>query len=135
MIDYFETVVNYYRELPTYDWLAAEGIKPSNTTRYSLHDISNALEKHYGAKPYIGCSGQAFKNTEEGKHTDDSGATVLSEVWYFNHVYGRVSNGNVARIDSLTDSKCAQSDEAIWYYERAPESTRNVTAKYSAVFK
>lgn len=134
LVDYFETVVNYYRRLPTYNWLAAEGIKPSNKTRYSLHKISSALEKHFGAKPYIGCSGKAFKNTDEGKHTNDSGATVLNEVWYFNHVYGRVSNGNVSRIDSLTNSNCAQSDDAIWYYERSPESTHDVSKNYSTVF-
>ena len=134
LIDFYDTAIRYYLSLPTFDWLAAEGITPSNKTSYSLDQISNALEKHYGAKPYIGCSGPEFKDTDAGKHSNDSGNTVLNEVWYFNHVYGPVRNANTSRIDSSSHSRCSQSDKAIWYYERAPESVKDVS-KYKNAFE
>lgn len=52
------------------------GIVPSNKTAYDLADIERALTSQTGARPFLGCS----KN-----------GTVLSEVWYFNHVLGTVS--------------------------------------------
>ena len=135
VIDFFDTALSYYRKLPTYDWLAAAGIKPSNCTRYSLSNITSALEKRFGAKPYIGCSGPSFKDIEEGKHTNDTGNTVLSEVWYLNHVYGRVQDGRTKPVDSPTDTRCATSEHAILYPERAPSSLREVPKKYQHVFE
>ncbi len=41
------------KKVPTYDWLAAAGILPSNTTTYPLSQIQDALTKAYGAVPYV----------------------------------------------------------------------------------
>lgn len=124
VIEFFETAIKYYERLPTYHWLAAEGIKPSNSTPYSLSNITSALEKHFGAKPYLGCSGPAYNATKEGAHTNDHGRTVLSEVWYFNHVTGRIQDANATHINSTTPTSCSNSTDAIWYYERTPTSER-----------
>jgi energy-converting hydrogenase Eha subunit F len=50
-------------------------ILPSNKTTYTLPQLQNAIKSQTGAVPYFGCQ----KN-----------GTVLTEVWYFNHVYGTV---------------------------------------------
>ncbi|KAL4399091.1 RNA endonuclease [Malassezia pachydermatis] len=129
LIEFYETAIKFYRELPTYDWLAAEGITPSNKTAYSLSDITNALKKHYGATPHLGCSGPSYSETDAGKGSNDHGRTVLTEVWYFNHVTGRVQDANATHIDSTTDTSCSSADGAIWYYERASKSEQDVSDK------
>ncbi|WFD04071.1 ribonuclease T2 [Malassezia obtusa] len=124
VVEFFETAAMFYTRLPTYDWLKEAGIVPSNHTSYSLHDITSALEKKYGAKPYIGCSGPRRNETSGDKH--DEGRTVLSEVWYFSHVKGRPQEGHANHIDSTTNSTCSSAHNAIKYYERTPKSERSV---------
>jgi len=51
------------------------GIVPSNKTQYMLNDLESIVESQTGAIPYFGCV---------------NNGTVLSEVWYFNHVFGTV---------------------------------------------
>jgi ribonuclease T2 len=51
-------------------------IVPSNKTMYKLGDLEAAVKSQLGGVPYFGC-------TQNG--------TVLSEVWYFNYVFGTVS--------------------------------------------
>lgn len=86
MIEFYETAISYYQQRPTFQWLAAKGIVPSNTTTYSLSDIQAALTEAYGALPYLGCSGPKFNTTAAGKNSTDSGSIYLDEVWYYNHV-------------------------------------------------
>lgn len=74
VVDFFETAIAWYRTVPTYSWLEAAGIVPSNTTTYNLGDIQATLTKAFGAVPYLACSGATS--------ADGSGKTVLSEVWY-----------------------------------------------------
>lgn len=57
VVDFFETVVAYYLTLPTWGWLMARDIKPSNATGYSLGSLQDALREGYGKTPYISCSG------------------------------------------------------------------------------
>ena len=80
--DFFENAIGAYKKYPTYEWLSAAGIVPSNTTTYSLSAIQDALTKASGAIPYIGCSGTRYNATDAGQGTSDSGRTELSEVWY-----------------------------------------------------
>lgn len=82
VVDFFATAVAYFRGLPTWDWLEAAGITPSNTTTYDLADIQSALAGAFGEVPYIGCSGKRFNATEAGAGSLDNGYTQLSEVWY-----------------------------------------------------
>jgi ribonuclease T2 len=123
VIDFFETAVYYYSSLPAYGWLSAASIRPSNTTTYSLTNLQSALTKGFGAVPYIGCSGPKYNTTEAGKGTMDNGGTVLSEVWYYYHVYGKPQRGQGlpvnASINGGSISSCATTPGAIWYYKRA----------------
>src|ERR1700760_2347012 len=41
--DFYETVIKYYQRLPTWTWLSQAGIKPSNSTNYTISDIQTAL--------------------------------------------------------------------------------------------
>ena len=130
VIEFFDTAVAYFRERPTYDWLKKEHIVPSNKTGYSLKDIEGALTKHYGALPYIGCHGPKYNETDEGKGSDDDGYTVLSEVWYFNHVKGRVQDLDAKHVNSTTPTHCAKSKNAIRYYERSHSSECSAKVPY-----
>ena len=92
VVNFYETVTKVFQRYPTYNMLAAyvtlsltpsfyrffrrAGILPSNTTTYSLAEITNALYMQVGAIPYLGCS---------------NNGTALDEIWYFNHALGTVS--------------------------------------------
>jgi ribonuclease T2 len=127
-LTYSSVAADYFTKLPTYDWLAAKGIKPSNSTRYNLSDIQSVLAAKHGAKVYIGCSGPRFNETEAGKGSLDNGRTVLTEVWYYYHVYGPVQAGKGkpvgADINGGSVSSCAKAEGGVWYYERASGSER-----------
>merc|ERR1711939_49475 len=116
--NFLETAVNAYKMYPTYEWLAAAGITPSNSTTYSLGQIEDALTKASGAKPYIGCSGPRYNTTAAGNGTTDSGRTVISELWYYNHAFGRIDNLNLTAVPSTSNSSCATTDKVIHYYAR-----------------
>jgi ribonuclease T2 len=126
VVDFFETAVSYYQNLPTYGWLSAKNIRPSNTTTYSLSDMQAALTTGFGAVPYIGCSGPRYNATTAGAGTQDSGFTQVSEVWYYYHVYGRVQRGQGlpvnASINGGSISSCATTPGALHYPLRAPGS-------------
>lgn len=53
IIDFIESVVQAQLQYPTYKWLSAAGIVPSNTTTYTLQNISSVLTKASGAIPYV----------------------------------------------------------------------------------
>jgi len=93
VVDFFETAIKYYKRYPTWEWLNEAKIVPSNQTTYTLADIEKALTKKSGAKPYIGCSGPRYNTTEAGQGKNDTGRTVVSEVWYYNHVSGFFPSG------------------------------------------
>jgi ribonuclease T2 len=44
VVSYFNSAVNLFQKLPTYDWLTARGITPSSTKTYTRKDIVNALQ-------------------------------------------------------------------------------------------
>ena len=48
LIDFYQTAIMYYMRFPTYTWLAAAGITPSNSTTYTLSDMQGALTKASG---------------------------------------------------------------------------------------
>ncbi|KAI9744780.1 MAG: hypothetical protein M1818_001705 [Claussenomyces sp. TS43310] len=126
VVDFFETAIMYYEQLPTWKWLAAKKIHPSNTTTYTLSDIQAALTAGFGAVPYIGCSGPRYNGTAAGNGTLDRGYTQISEVWYYHHVYGRVQRGHAVPVNASINGgslgNCAKAPGAIHYYERAAGS-------------
>ncbi|KAG0707518.1 ribonuclease T2 [Suillus ampliporus] len=110
VVNFYETVTKVFHMYPTYDMLAAAGILPSNTTTYTLSQITNALYSQTGAVPYLGCFGNG---------------TILDEVWYFHHVLGTEQYGHFKTLDSTATSSCAET--GIWYYERTPTSEQIVS--------
>ncbi|KAJ6503318.1 ribonuclease T2-like protein [Mycena vitilis] len=110
VINFFDAVIRAYKQYPTFDMLASFGILPSNTTSYSLGKIQNALKSQTAGLPYVGCT---------------TNGTVLSEVWYFSHVYGTEQYGKYKSLDSTTASTCS-STAPLWYYERTPASEHEV---------
>lgn len=86
LADFYESAIKYYKRLPTWGWLAQAGIRPSNTTGYSLTDLQSALTKGYGKLPYVGCAGPAYNTTAAGKGSSDNGKIYLTEAWYYFYV-------------------------------------------------
>ena len=126
VVDFFEIAVMYYETLPTYGWLSAANIRPSNTTTYTLSNMQAGLMKGFGALPYIGCSGPRHNTTAAGNGTMDNGYTVVSEMWYYYHVYGRFQRGQGlpvnASINGGSVSSCATSEGALKYPTRTTGS-------------
>ncbi|KAK7998152.1 CAMK/CAMK1 protein kinase [Apiospora arundinis] len=124
--DFFETAAAFHRKLPTWSWLEANGIRPSNATTFSLTDFTGPLTQGFGAIPFIGCSGPKYNATEAGKGSTDAGYTVINEVWYYYHVYGRVQRQQGLAVDAnITGGRvtnCAKAPGALHYYERTAGS-------------
>ncbi|KAG1762977.1 ribonuclease T2 [Suillus occidentalis] len=110
VVNFYETVTRVFQMYPTYNMLASAGILPSNTTTYTLSQITNALYSQIGAVPYLGCY--------------DNG-TILDEVWYFHHVIGTEQYGHFKTLNSTTPSSCTEN--GIWYYERTATSEQVVS--------
>lgn len=126
VIDFFDTAITYYNRFPTWSWLAAANIRPSNTTKFSLSDVQGQLTKMHGAVPYIGCTGPRYNATDAGKGSNDSGRTVIDEVWYYMNVFGRPQDGNAVPVNATgSTSSCAQVSGALTYPEPANGSVRS----------
>ncbi|KAF8632964.1 hypothetical protein AX15_001561 [Amanita polypyramis BW_CC] len=108
VVDFFDATVRAFRHYPTFDMLASYGILPSNKTSYTLAQFQSAILSQIGVIPYFGCV---------------SNGTILSEVWYFNHVYGTEQYGTYKPINTTTTSSCSET-KPIWYFERAIGSER-----------
>ncbi|KAI5365030.1 Putative ribonuclease T2 [Septoria linicola] len=119
VVDFFETAIGYYKKYPTWEWLAKHSILPRNSTGYSKARLENALTAEHGAVPYVGCSGPRYNETEAGRaaNSTDSGRTVLSEIWYYMHVYGRPQEHNYVPVDQTSKSGCTNATNGVWYYE------------------
>ncbi|TRX88472.1 hypothetical protein FHL15_010662 [Xylaria flabelliformis] len=123
VIDFYSTVIAYYQNVPTWRWLSQGGITPSNTTAYAVADIQGAIKTQFGKVPYVGCSGPRYNETAPGKGSKDNGFTVLSEMWYYYHVNGRVQRVQGVPVDaSGSVTNCAKAPGAVWYYERTAHS-------------
>lgn len=123
VVSFFETTISYFKRFTTWEWLAKHNIQPSNSTSYTKNDLEDALTIEFGATPYLGCSGPRYNETEAGRlsNTTDTGRTVLSEVWYYMHVYGRPQEGNFVPVDQTTISGCTNATGGVWYYEPTPQ--------------
>ncbi|KAF2757670.1 ribonuclease T2 [Pseudovirgaria hyperparasitica] len=124
LVQYYETAIKYYQDLPTYDWLADADIKPSNKTKYSLTQFQDVLYKAYGALPFIGCSGPRFNETVAGRNTTDRGFTVISEAWYYSHVYGQPQAHDYEPVNASASyvTNCAKTPGALTYPKRSKGS-------------
>lgn len=129
VVEFYETAIMYYRRRPTFQWLANAGITPSNTTNYSLADMQAALVAGYGALPFIGCTGPKYNTTPQGKaaNSTDTGRTVVDEMWYYFHAYGRPQEGREIPINATGYvTSCATTPGALTYPQRSSGSVRVV---------
>lgn len=58
---------------PVQDALSAAGIRPSNSKRYPVQDIKDAIEAKYGVMPHVTCDGKGELSEVRG--------TVLISTW------------------------------------------------------
>ncbi|KAF2682414.1 ribonuclease T2 [Lentithecium fluviatile CBS 122367] len=132
VVDFFETAIKYYKRFPTFDWLKAAEITPSNSTTYTYSAIRDTLFEQHGGIPFIGCSGQRYNTTDAGKNSTDTGYTVLTEIWYYEYVYGRPQEGGTVPVNASSTylTNCAKADGAIHYYERTNGSVRVPTVPF-----
>ncbi|KAJ6263046.1 hypothetical protein Dda_1605 [Drechslerella dactyloides] len=85
VFDYFYRTTELFKGLDTYKALAASGIVPSATKRYTLATIQTALKKKFGVTPTVGC---------------DKATNELTELWYHFHVKGgNVYDGEYLPVD------------------------------------
>ncbi|KAF5388498.1 hypothetical protein D9757_004613 [Collybiopsis confluens] len=110
VIDFFDTVIRAFHQYPTFNMLAAAGIRPSNKTGYAIEQIQSALMAQTGALPFLGCTN----------------GTILTEVYYYHHVRGTAQYGHYKNINTTSPATTCLSNAAIWYYERTPGSERKV---------
>ncbi|EGV61304.1 ribonuclease T2-like [Yamadazyma tenuis] len=92
--DYFRVTVELYKKLDTFQFLAAEGIVPSNDKTYTKSEIQSALDKNFGGKKvYFHC------NKYNG----------LQEVWYYHHLQGPLTGEQFVPIDASQSSRCPET--------------------------
>ncbi|KAK3062933.1 hypothetical protein LTS18_003077 [Coniosporium uncinatum] len=91
--DFFDKAVELFKQLPSYDWLAAAGISPSTTKTYTSSAITAALKAQFGYDVIVQCR---------------SGA--LDEIWYSYNVRGSIQTGQfVASNPDGTKGNCPAS--------------------------
>ncbi|KAF9507049.1 hypothetical protein BS47DRAFT_1304524 [Hydnum rufescens UP504] len=90
VVDYFNTLVNLFKTLPTYTWLSNAGILPNSQTTHTLTQLTSALSSASGGfTPALYCS---------------SGA--LDQIyWYFN-LKGSMVDGQFVPISAPTPGSC-----------------------------
>ncbi|PPQ73380.1 hypothetical protein CVT26_015483 [Gymnopilus dilepis] len=89
---FFENVVNLFQTLPTYTWLANEGITPTTSKTFTLSQLTSALKSQSGFTPMLTCD-----------------SSTLSQIaWYFN-LKGSLIDGEFVPIDSPESSSCPSS--------------------------
>ncbi|KAG8965752.1 hypothetical protein FRC03_000202 [Tulasnella sp. 419] len=55
---YFQQVVDLFKSLDTYSFLAAEGIVPSHTKEFTLKELTEAIRKHHPGTPAFDCNSE-----------------------------------------------------------------------------
>lgn len=89
--DYFRITMNLYKKLPTFEFLAQNGIEPSLEKTYTREEIANALSKNFGGNEVM------FKCNKYN---------ALQEIWYFHHLRGSAKLEQFVPIPSLMGSNC-----------------------------
>ncbi|EIM92893.1 ribonuclease T2 [Stereum hirsutum FP-91666 SS1] len=105
-VAFFETVVALFKTLPTYDWLAAAGITPSNTATHTLSSLTSALKSASGVTPALECDGSTLNAIE----------------WFFN-LKGSVIDGTFVPIDAIESGSCPSSGIKYPLKSGSPTST------------
>lgn len=93
VVTFFETTVSLFQTLPTYQWLSAAGIVPSNDQTYNLSDLQAVAQANQGFN--------AVWNCKNG---------ILDEVWWGFVASGGFSSGTIQFVatDALGTSTCPE---------------------------
>ncbi|KAJ7772897.1 ribonuclease T2 [Mycena maculata] len=91
-VAFFETVVKLFQTLPTFTFLAAQGITPSSSATHTLASLTAAVKAEYGFTPSFDCDGD-----------DLSGAS------YYFHIIGSVIDGTFVPIDAAESGSCGST--------------------------
>ncbi|KAK3836674.1 MAG: RNase Irp1 base non-specific acid ribonuclease [Linnemannia elongata] len=91
-VTYFQSVVKLFQTLPTYTFLANEGITPDSTKTYSLSSLTSALQSQSGFIPALDCTSNALNGIR----------------WYFN-LKGSVIDGTFIPINAPIAGSCPSS--------------------------
>ena len=93
IVDFFKKSVELFEDLPTFQWLAENGIVPSTEQTYTKRQIEDTLSARFGQPVFIKCNRfQAFQ-----------------EVWYFHHLRGSIVTGEYLPIPALLESQCPET--------------------------
>ncbi|KAJ5439796.1 Ribonuclease [Penicillium daleae] len=111
VVDYFDKSVEVFKQVPSYEFLAAAGILPSHSQTYALADVEDALERAHGAPVTVHC--------RQGS---------LSEIWYHFNIAGSLQTGKFvsAPPDGQT-SNCPRRGIRYPPKRSAPEPTKTTT--------
>jgi hypothetical protein len=82
IVTYFQRTTEFFKALPSYDWLAEAGIVPSVDKTYTLAEITSVLEAKHGGGVNVNC----------GK------GGVLSELWYHYASQGSLIDGDIVPV-------------------------------------
>lgn len=83
VVDFFQTAVDLWLELPTYQFLTSAGIFPSESATFTVQQFQDAISPNIGRQAvYLGC--------------DDHNA--LYQVYYYFNVKGSVATGTFSPI-------------------------------------
>ncbi|KAI9460628.1 ribonuclease T2-like protein [Lactarius psammicola] len=111
-VAYFQQVVALFQTLPTFDWLASQGITPSTTRTFTLSQFTSALKTASGVSYRLARSMiRHYTNPGYFQFTPTlgcSGTTINQISWYFD-IQGSLLDGKFIPIDSPVASSCASS--------------------------
>ncbi|KAJ4398504.1 Ribonuclease T2 precursor (RNase T2) [Didymella pomorum] len=93
LIDFLNTTITLFKDLPTYQWLANAGITPSSSKTYTNTAITSALKAKFGATPILTCT-----------------SGELNQIQYAFNVRGSVAHGNFVPVNPTgTSGNCPKT--------------------------
>lgn len=104
---FFETVVRLFQTLPTYEWLANQGITPSSSTTHTLASLTAAIKAEYGVCTiYIFSCLPRISLVFQFTPSFDCDGSNLSGASYYFHLIGSVIDGTFVPISASRVAWC-----------------------------
>ncbi|UPX15714.1 Ribonuclease T(2) [Ascochyta rabiei] len=93
LVDFLNTTITLFKDLPTYQWLSNAGIAPSSSKTYTNAAITSALKAKFGATPILTCT-----------------SGELNQIQYAFNTYGSVAHGNFVPVNPTgTSGNCPKT--------------------------
>ncbi|KAJ7029396.1 ribonuclease Le37 [Mycena alexandri] len=109
-VAFFQTVVKLFQTLPTYTWLANQGITPSSSGTHTLASLNAAIKAESGFTPTFDCDG-----------------STLDGISYYFHLKGSVIDGTFVPINAPESSTCPTSGIKYPLKSGSPVSTTSTS--------